>query len=71
MPFSNETIRAGIAARRSLIAAEAAHPNCPHLADLHGKLQAVVNSVGRPILSPGDFAALGGGTPKTPPPDED
>lgn len=67
--LTREQIEAGKAVRRALERYEAEHERTPRLVDLHESLAALRESF-KDQLSPEDYIALGGGTPKTPVPDE-
>lgn len=55
-------------ARDALAAAEEAHPGCPRLAALHARLGRALDRFSH-LLTEEQYVALGGGTPKTPPPE--
>lgn len=61
--LTTEQIDIGKRIRAGLTAAEAAHPDCPHVASLHRRLGRLLKAF-RSQMSDADFVALGGGTGK-------
>lgn len=62
--ITSTQVAAGTMVHAALQSVEAAHPQCPHVRRMHRNLAALRDAF-KDQMTPEQFVAFGGGTPKT------